>query len=369
MEFAASENPRMPKLGRPLPELKLSKEERQQLESILRRRRVAQADAKRAKVIMLAAEGCSNTEILRRTGLSAHTVGKWRRRFLENRLRGLSELPRWGAPRRIGDDQVEKVIRLTLESVPPAATHWSTRKMAQRCGLSRQAVSRIWRAFGLRPHRSEVFTLSEDPYFVDKVRDVVGLYMDPPDNALVLCVDEKTQVQALERSQPVLPMRPGRVQRHTHDYYRHGTVSLFAALEVATGRIISSTKAKHRSSEFVAFLRQIEREVPADLELHIVLDNYATHKTDAVENWLGQHPRWHLHFIPTHSSWLNQVERFFAKITTERIRRGVFKSVEQLKKAIEQYIAQHNEDPKPFHWTANADLILGKVKLLCNELR
>lgn len=354
--------------GRPIAEIKLSKQERVELESTLRRRRVAQSDALRAKVILLAAEGNASTEIMRRTGLSAPTVGKWRARFLELRLAGLSELPRPGAPRRIDDDQIEEVIRLTLESTPKEATHWSTRQMASRCGLSRQAISRIWRAFGLQPHRSETFTLSNDPYFVDKVRDVVGLYLDPPENALVLCVDEKTQVQALERSQPLLPMRPGKPQRRTHDYYRHGTLSLFAALEIATGRIISATKPKHRSREFLAFLRQVERSVPAHLQVHAVLDNYATHKTEAVENWLAKHPRWHLHFIPTHSSWLNQVERFFAKITNQRIRRGVFRSVPELQKAIHAYIDAHNEAPKPFRWTASADLILGKVASLCKEL-
>ena len=240
--------------------------------------------------------------------------------------------------------------------------------MAKRCGFSRQTVSRIWRTFGLQPHRSEHFTLSKDPCFVDKVRDVVGLYLDPPANALVLCVDEKTQVQALERSQPVLPMRPGRPERRTHDYYRRGTLSLFAALEVATGRVISATKPKRRSAEFLSFLRQVEKEVPAGLDIHAVLDNYATHKTDTVESWLRKHPRWHMHFIPTHSSWLNQVERFFAKITTERIRRGAFRSVGELQKSIEAYIANHNQAPKPFRWTARADFILGKVASLCKLL-
>ncbi len=233
---------------------------------------------------------------------------------------------------------------------------------------SRQTISQIWRAFKLQPHRSESFTLSTDPYFIDKARDVVGLYLHPPANALVLCVDEKTQVQALERSQPVLPMRPGQVERRTHDCYRHGTLSLFAALEVATGRIISTTQTKHRSREFLAFLRQIEREVPPGLEIHAVLDNYAPHRTEAVEAWLSKHPRWHLHFIPTHSSWLNQVERFFAKITQERIRRGVFRSVQELQRAIETYIAQHNQTAQPFKWTASADIILGKVAALCKEL-
>ena len=358
----------MPNLGRPVTVIELSKAERTQLEGVVRRRRVTKADVQRARVVLLSAEGCTGKEIARRVGLSEPTVVKWRQRFLAYRCLGLSELPRSGAPRRVSDEQIEDIIQQTLESAPPDATHWSTRQMAKRCGFSRQTVSRIWRTFGLAPHRSEHFTLSSDPYFVDKVRDVVGLYLDPPANALVLCLDEKTQVQALERSQPVLPMRPGQPERRTHDYYRHGTLSLFAALEVATGRIISATKPRHRSAEFLAFLRQVERQVPADLTIHAVLDNYATHKTDTVEKWLRKHPRWHLHFIPTHSSWLNQVERFFAKITNERIRRGVFRSVGELQAAIESYIANHNQSPKPFRWTASADLILGKVAALCKKL-
>lgn len=354
--------------GRPAVIIELSPAEREELEAILRRRRVAKVDAQRARVILLASEGASTKHIAERAGLSEPTVVKWRQRFLTQRVAGLSELPRSGAPRRVSDQQIEAIIQQTLESMPQAATHWSTREMAKRCGFSRQTVSRIWRTFGLAPHRSESFTLSNDPYFVDKVRDVVGLYLDPPANALVLSVDEKTQVQALERSQPVLPMRPGSPERRTHDYYRHGTLSLFAALEVATGRIISATKAKHRSTEFLAFLRQIEKSVPAGLEIHAILDNYATHKTAAVEQWLRRHPRWQLHFIPTHSSWLNQVERFFARITQERIRRGVFRSLGELHAAIADYIEHHNQDPKPFRWTANADEILGKVAALCKKL-
>jgi transposase len=356
------------RLGRPIKVIELSEEEKQALEKVVRRRRSAKAEVQRARVVLLSAEGCTGKEIALRVGLSEPTVVKWRKRFLAHRSVGLSELPRSGAPRRVSDQQVEEIIRQTLEATPTEATHWSTREMARRCGFSRQTVSRIWRTFGLQPHRSENFTLSKDPYFVDKVRDVVGLYLDPPANALVLCVDEKTQVQALERSQPVLPMRPGQPERRTHDYYRHGTLSLFAALEVATGRVISSTKAKHRSAEFLSFLRQVEKEVPMGLEIHAVLDNYATHKTDAVESWLRKHPRWHMHFIPTHSSWLNQVERFFAKITNERIRRGVFRSVAELQQAIEAYIENHNQAPKPFQWTASADLILGKVAALCKKL-
>lgn len=358
----------MPKLGRPITTIELSNAEKEQLEAVVRRRRAARADVQRARVILLSAKGTTGKEIARRVGLSEPTVVKWRQRFLTHRCLGLSELPRPGAPRRVSDEQIEEIIRQTLESTPPEATHWSTRGMAKRCGFSRQTISRIWRTFGLQPHRSEHFTLSKDPYFVDKVRDVVGLYLDPPANALVLCVDEKTQVQALERSQPVLPMRPGQPERRTHDYYRHGTLSLFAALEVATGRVISATKPKHRSAEFLSFLRQVEKEVPAGLDIHAVLDNYATHKTDAVESWLRKHPRWHMHFIPTHSSWLNQVERFFAKITNERIRRGVFRSVGELQKSIEAYIANHNQAPKPFRWTASADLILEKVAALCKIL-
>jgi transposase len=358
----------MKKRGRPLAKLQLTPKEEQSLQQTLRRRGAGHLEVLRAKVIIWAAEGLSNTEIVRRTQLSAPTVGKWRQRFLKNRLIGLSESPRSGAPRRINDDKIQEVITATLEKKPDHSTHWSTRTMAQRCGLSRQAVSRIWRAFGLKPHRSQTFTLSTDPLFVEKVRDVVGLYLDPPVNALVLCVDEKTQVQALERSQPVLPMRPGRPERQTHDYYRHGTLALFAALNVASGQIISATKAKHRTKEFLNFLRQIEREAPGDLDVHVILDNYATHKTEAVEDWLAKRPRWKLHFTPTHSSWLNQVERFFAKITQERIRRGVFRSVDDLAKAIKEYIAAHNQNPKPFRWTASSDLILGKVKTICNEL-
>lgn len=348
--------------------LELTAVEKQALQQTVRRRGAGHLEVLRARVILWAAEGLSNTEIVRRTRLSAPTVGKWRQRFLQNRTAGLSELPRSGAPRRMSDDKVQQVITATLETKPEQATHWSTRRMARRCGLSRQTVSRIWRAFGLKPHRSESFTLSTDPCFVEKVRDVVGLYMDPPGNALVLCVDEKTQVQALERSQPVLPMRPGRAERPTHDYYRHGTLALFAALNVATGQIISATKPKHRTKEFLNFLRQIEREVPAELDVHLILDNYATHKTEAVEDWLAKRPRWKLHFTPTHSSWLNQVERFFARITNERIRRGVFQSVADLAQAIKDYIAAHNKNPRPFRWTASADLIIGKVKTICNEL-
>jgi transposase len=358
----------MPRTGRPRTPVKLEEEQRDFLQRLVARRTAPSGEVLHARIILLASEGLSNKEVAKRLSVCDHTVSYWRRRFGRLGLEGLSEMPRTGAPPRISDDQIQTVIRTTLEQTPEAATHWSTRSLAARLGLSRQAVHRIWRAFGLQPHRQEVFTLSQDPYFIDKVRDVVGLYVNPPDNALVLCVDEKGQIQALERSQPVLPMRPGRPQRWSHDYYRHGTTSLFAALNVATGRVIGTTKSRHRSREFVSFLRHIEREVASELDVHLILDNYATHKTAEVARWLKARPRWHLHFIPTHSSWRNQVERFFAQITSRRIRRGCFRSVADLRQAIEDYLARHNANPKPFRWTASADLILRKVANLCNGL-
>lgn len=319
-------------------------------------------------MILMASEGMTNAAIAARLSVQAHTVGHWRKRYAEGGFAALSELPRSGRPRSVSDEKVAEVVRTTLEEKPEAATHWSTRKLAQKLGLSPSTVGRIWRAFQLQPHRHESFTLSKDPYFVEKVRDVVGLYMSPPDNALVFCVDEKSQIQALERSQPILPLRPGAPERHTHDYFRHGTTSLFAALDVATGKVISSLKARHRSIDFLAFLKQIEREVPAGLDVHLVVDNYATHKTVSIQKWLQKRPHWHLHFIPTHASWLNQVERFFALITTKAIRRGSFHSLAALKQTITTYIQHHNENPKPFVWTATADQILGKVAQLCRKL-
>jgi transposase len=359
----------MAKTGRPLTPVKLTAEERQHLELLARKRNAPAREVVRAKMILLAAQGCGNAEIARRTAVCAPTVSYWRRRFVQRGLLGLSELPRSGAPRRIADETVERVVRTTLESTPTGATHWSTRRLAARLGLSHQSIARIWHAFGLQPHRTEVFNLSRDPHFVAKVRDVVGLYLNPPDNALVLCVDEKSQIQALERAQPILPLRPGRPQRHSHDYFRHGTTSLFAALDVATGRVIGSIKPRHRSREFLAFLRQIERQMPAGFDVHLVADNYATHKTAAVARWLRARPHWHLHFTPTHASWLNQVERFFALITHQSIRRGSFRSVPELRETILAYINTHNVQPKPFRWTATADSILGKVAAICNELR
>lgn len=359
----------MAKMGRPLTPLQLKPDEQEYLRSLVRKRSAPAREVTRAKMVLWAAEGVSNQEIAQRTQVAAHTVSYWRRRFIERGLLGLSELPRSGAPRQIDDAAVEEVIQTTLQKTPEGATHWSTRRLAAKLGLSHQSVARIWRTFGLQPHRAETFNLSNDPHFVHKVRDVAGLYLNPPQNALVLCVDEKSQIQALERAQPILPLRPGQPERRSHDYFRHGTTSLFAALDVATGRIIGQMKARHRSQEFLSFLRQIEREIPQDLEVHIVLDNYATHKTVAVSRWLKSRPHWHIHFISTHSSWLNQVERLFSLITTQRIRRGTFQSLPQLKAAILEYIEIHNRSPKPFLWTASADSILGKVANLCRKLQ
>ena len=292
----------------------LSDTERRELQSLAGRRKTAQGLARRARIILAAAQGLENKAIVERLGIDANTVGKWRRRFAKQRLDGLYDEPRPGTPRRIGDDDITEVVRRTLEETPPDATHWSLRSMARASGHAPSTIHRIWRAFGLQPHRSETFKLSSDPLFVDKVRDIVGLYLAPPERALVLCVDEKSQIQALERTQPVVPMRPGQAQRRTHDYTRHGTTTLFAALDVATGSVIGQCLPRHRSQEFLSFLRTIEGNVPCDLDLHLVMDNYATHKTQAVQRFLAAHPRWHVHFTPTGASWLNQVERFLCPV-------------------------------------------------------
>lgn len=355
--------------GRPTLPIVLTTEERQQLQSICRRPKAPQAEAKRAGVILAFAEGLNNQQVCAQSGWCAHTVGRLRKRFHGARMAGLFDLPRSGAPRTISDEKVAEVVRLTLETKPKNATHWSTRSMAARCGLSNDSIHRIWKTFGLQPHRSESFQLSTDPEFVEKVRDVVGLYVSPPQNALVLCLDEKSQIQALERSQPIFPLAPNQAERRTSDYCRHGTTSLFAALDVASGEGYARCQKRHRQSEFLVFLRQLEASTPKGLEIHAVLDNYAAHKTAKVRLWIAKHPRWHLHFIPTHSSWLNQVERFFAKITEQRIRRESFCSVQHLEQAILDYIELHNKSPKPFKWTASAELILGKVEHFCKSLR
>jgi transposase len=349
--------------------LTVTDDERAKLDAWVRRPKTAQRLALRSRIVLAADAGHSNTAIAADLRVTLPTVGKWRQRFLDKRLDGLTDEPRPGPPRTITDAHVEDVVTRTLESKPTSATHWSTRGMAKATGLSQTAISRIWRAFGLQPHRADTFKLSTDPYFVEKVRDVVGLYLDPPDRAVVLSVDEKSGTQALDRTQPVLPMTPGQAERGTHDYVRHGTTSLFAALDVATGKVIGKCHRRHRHQEFVRFLDEIDTAVPVEdgVTVHLVMDNYATHKTPAVKRWLARHPRFVVHFTPTSGSWLNQVERFFAEITERRIRRGVFKTVKALEQAIESYLAEHNANPKPFKWTATADLILRKVEEVCKR--
>ncbi len=353
--------------GRPKPLLMLTPEERQTLERWTRRPKTAQALAQRARTVLACAQGKSNAVVAAEVGWSAHTVGKWRARFIARRLDGLLDEPRPGAPRRITDTQVERVITLALESTPSHATHWSTRLMARRCGMSQSAVSRIWRAFALQPHPSETFKLSRDPLFIEKVRDIVGLYLNPPDRALVLCVEEKAQIQALDRTQPLLPMRPGQGERRTHDYARHGTTSLFAALELKTGRVLGECHRRHRSLEFRRFLDHLDGAVPAPLDVHLILDNYGTHKTPLIRRWLMKRPRYHLHFTPTGASWINLVERWFATLTERQLRRGVHRSTRELEAAIQRYLDHHNRNPKPFVWTKTADEILASVARLCQR--
>ena len=344
----------MPK-GRPVAVVTITREQRAQLESWSRRPKTAQALALRSRIILLAADGQSSTAVAQQLATSGHTVGKWRQRFLEAGLDGLLDEPRPGTPRKLSDQQVELVLTRTLESQPEAATHWSTRDMAKACGLSQSSISRIWRAFSLAPHRAETFKLSRDPLFIEKVRDIVGLYLDPPDRALVLCVDEKSQIQALDRTAPLLPMRPGQIERRTHDYKRHGTTSLFAALDTKSGKIIGQTQQRHRSTEFRNFLDTIEKNAPTDLDVHLILDNYGTHKTQQIRNWLAKRPRFHLHFTPTSASWINLVERWFAALTEKQLRRGVQRSTKELEQAIRSFIQHHNHDPKSFVWHKTAD--------------
>ena len=351
-------------------EVILSQEERAKLELMVRRPKTDQRTALRAAIVLDCAQGWTNTAVAKQWAVTLATVRKWRGRFLRQRLNGLCDAPRPGQPRRITDAKIEEVVTRTLEKTPAHRTHWSTRAMAKASGLTQNAIVRIWHAYGLKPHLQENFKLSSDPFFVEKVRDIVGLYLNPPEatRAVVLCVDEKSQVQALDRSQPILPLRPGQPERQTHDYYRHGTTSLFAALDIASGKVIGRCHSRHRHQEFLSFLRQIEAEVPADLEVHLVLDNYGTHKAPRVANWLRRRPRYHLHFTPTSASWLNQIERWFAKITQERLRRSAFHCVDDLKQAITDYIQTNNRDPKPFVWTATADLILDKVGNHCTRI-
>jgi len=346
----------------------LSEAERTQLEAWVRRPKSAQALALRSRIVLTAAEGGSNVEVGDQLGVDRATVRKWRNRFASERLDGLLDEPRPGRPRTISDEQVEAVITKTLESTPKNATHWSTRSMAAESGLTQSAVSRIWRAFGLQPHRQDKWKLSKDPQFVDKVKDVVGLYLAPPERAVVLCVDEKSQIQALDRTAPILPMLPGTPQRATHDYKRHGTSSLYAALDITTGQVIGQLHARHRAVEFKKFLTTLDKEVPEDLAVHLVLDNVSTHKTPAIQRWLVAHPRFVVHFTPTSSSWLNLVERWFSELTTKKLKRGAHTSVRALNTDIRAWIETWNENPRPYVWTKTSDQILESIARYCERI-
>ena len=354
--------------GRPKRELVLSGDERETLERWARRPNSAQALALRCRIVLACAEGGNNIEVAGRLGVHDSTVGKWRNRFIARRLDGLQDEPRPGKPRSITDEDVERVIVKTLEETPPDATHWSTRSMAQAVGMNQTAITRIWRAFGLKPHMAESFKLSPDPQFIDKVRDIVGLYLNPPDAAVVLCVDEKSQIQALDRTAPILPLMPGVPQRRTHDYKRNGITNLFAALDVASGNVIANVTARHRAEEFIRFLNLVNRNVPDHLDVHLIVDNSSTHKTPAVQRWLVRHPRFTMHFTPTYSSWLNLVERWFAELTNKWLRRGTHHSVRELAASIRTWINNWNDDPKPFVWHKTADEILDSLAAYCQRI-
>lgn len=344
----------------------LSEADRERLESLTRQHTTSQAMALRARIVLMAAKGkMLNGDIADALGTSGQTVGKWRRRFIEMGIDGLADEPRPGAPRMINDERVQSIVTATLESAPPGSTHWSLRQLAKRSGVSRETVRRIWHAFRLQPHREGTFKLSKDPLLVEKVRDIVGLYVAPPERAIVLCVDEKSQIQALERTQQVLPMQPGRIAMRTCDYRRHGTTSLFAALDVATGKVMGTCMSRHRSRDFIRFLNQIDGNTPVDLDLHLVLDNYATHKTPAVKRWMARHPRFHVHFTPTSGSWLNQVERWFAGLTDKALRRSVHRSVTELTSSIETYIDAANKQAKPYRWVKSATEIIDSIGRFC----
>jgi transposase len=351
--------------GRPKAALVLTEQEREELKALTLRRKTSQALAQRARIVLACAGGLDNQVVAARERVTKQMVGKWRTRFVQQRLDGLLDAPRSGAPRTVDDERVEAVVTRTLESMPAGSTHWSVRTMAHAAGVASTTVFRIWQAFGLQPHRQETFKLSTDPMFVEKVRDIVGLYMNPPLMAMVLCVDEKSQIQALDRTQPLLPLAPGIPERRTHDYERHGTTTLFAALDVATGAVIGEMHRRHRSSEFLQFLRTVEANVPPVLDIHLVMDNYGTHKTASIKNWLARHPRFHVHFTPTSASWLNQVERWFSTLTERCIRRGTHRSTRDLEQSIKKYLAIHNANPKPFMWTKSADDILASIERFC----
>jgi transposase len=348
--------------------VELTVQENNQLIEWTRRHKTSQALALRARIILACAQGASNLDAAERLRVTKQTVGKWRSRFIERRLDGLLDEPRPGAPRKVDDAKIEQLIATTLNERPREATHWSTRLLASKLRISQSTVSRVWRAFGLQPHRTETFKLSTDPLFIDKVRDIVGLYLNPPTQAMVLCVDEKSQIQALDRTQPILPLAPGLPERRTHDYERHGTTTLFAALDLATGQVIGELHRRHRSKEFLAFLRTVEANVPAELEVHLILDNYGTHKTPSVKAWLVRHSRFHVHFTPTSASWLNLVERWFALISERHIKRGTHRSTLELERAIRQYLNIYNETPKPFIWTKSADQILASLARFCKRI-
>ncbi|NEE04806.1 IS630 family transposase [Phytoactinopolyspora halotolerans] len=351
-----------------LDQVVLSDEERSVLSGWARRRKTSQALALRSRIVLRCAQGGTIGEVAQDVGVSRNTVSKWRSRFISHRLDGLSDEPRPGRPRTVSDEQVEQVITKTLEEAPGKDTHWSTRSMAQATGMSQSAISRIWRAFGLKPHAVETWKLSTDPQFVDKVRDVVGLYMNPPENALVLAVDEKSQMQAIDRTAPSLPIMPTTPERMTHDYVRHGTTSLFAAFDVASGSVIAQHYRRHRHQEFLRFLKLIDAAVPKELDLHLVLDNYATHKTPEVKKWLIRHPRFHLHFTPTSASWMNLVERWFAELTSRKLRRSAHRSVVELEADVRAWINEWNTSPKPFTWTKDADEILETLAAYCQRI-
>jgi len=355
--------------GRPKALLALSDEERATLERWVRRRKSSQALALRSRIVLACARGATNNDVAAQLGVNQATVSKWRSRFVARRLEGLTDEPRPGAPRTVTDDDVERVVVKTLTDKPRDATHWSSRDMAKATGMSQTTVSRIWRAFGLKPWRTDTFKLSEDPMFIEKVRDIVGLYLNPPERAVVLCVDEKSQVQALDRTQPILPMRPGTPERHTHDYVRHGVTSLFAALNIATGAVIHETHRRHRTTEFNKFLVAIDKAVPAELDVHLVLDNASSHKTLTIHRWLLRHPRFHLHFTPTSSSWLNLIERWFAELTNRWLRRGTHRSVRALEASLKEWAETWNENPRPYVWHKTADEILETLAHIVNESR
>src|SRR5499426_1127340 len=355
-------------LGRPKVALILTDDERVRLDSLAHRSRTAPHLARRARIILACAAGQDNKAVAKRLRMSQTTVCKWRGRFVRERVDGLYDEPRPGAPRQISDEHIERVIVRTLEETPRGETHWSSRGMAKASGLGRTTVQQIWRAFGLQPHRTETFKLSTDPLLIEKVRDIVGLYMHPPTHAVVFCVDEKSQIQALDRTQPVLPMRPGQVERRTHDYRRHGTTTLFAALETTSGKVIGEFHQRHRAREFRKFLDTIEGAVPEKFHVHLIPDNYSTHKTPMIHRWLTRHPRFHMHFTPTGASWINLVERWFAALTEKQLRRGVHRSTRELETAIRRYIETTNGKPKPFVWTKTADEILASIARFCQRI-